>query len=423
TGGEKIVGTVDKKISWFGFTGPVKLEFSPNNGDYWKEIGSGIEGTSYAWPVPNTPTINARIRVTSLNDASKVKVSNTFSILPRTKGSILQETGVSFIPYGLAYDGRDGLWVTSFQSQYIYKLNSRTLKIQKEIKVPDVDSLCTDLTLDTERGLIYIHKLNSTTTSDGGVIITIDTNGTLIRRYKSPASTYPIGLALVDGKLICGDRDGVRRLYTVNPETGAVEAQVNNPSQQYFGPRGLAYDGSKYLYQVITAFPAGGGALTNAYVVRIDKNNLGVAVDTIVLSSTAGDVVNARGVSYNPGMDDIWVTSYDGSIFKVATADADIVAGVDDVAFQQSPLKVMVTPNPLSDFAAVSFSTLKNSHVKFTISDALGKQIATLFDGVVESGATQTLRFESNNLPAGVYTGIFVIDGRERMTQKLVIIK
>jgi photosystem II stability/assembly factor-like uncharacterized protein len=423
TGGEKIIGTGMQSVSWYGFNGPVKIEFSPNNGSYWKELATNVSGNSFKWQVPNTPTTLARMRITSVNDASQVKVSNTFSILPREKGSILQESGVPFIPYGLAYDGKGGLWVSSFQSQYIYRVNAKTLIIEKEVQIPNVDSLCTDIAIDQEKGLLYIHKLKSTNPNDpGGTIITLDTNGNLIREYKSPAS-YPIGLALVDGKLIAGDRDGNKRIYTLNPETGAIEAQVNNPSQQNLGPRGLTYDGNQYLYQIITAFPASGG-LTNAYAMRIDKNNLGKIIDTIDLVSTDGSVINARGVEYDPVEQNLWVSDYNGSIFKVSTDIAEIIAGAEDFKnTDQEQLQVFVSPNPMQDAASISFTPAQQANVKLYITDALGKHIATLFDGNAAPGVMQSVRFESSELPAGIYTGVFVIDGQLRSTQKLVVIK
>ncbi|MES2765041.1 MAG: T9SS type A sorting domain-containing protein [Bacteroidota bacterium] len=424
TGGEKIIGTGSQDISWYGFTGAVKVEFSPNNGEYWKEIGAGIAGNSLRWQVPNTPTKNARIRITSLTNPSQLKISNTFTVLAREKGSIIQESGVPFIPYGLVYDGKGSLWVTSFQSQFLYRLNAQTLTIEQEIKIPGVDSLCTDLAIDPAKGLLYIHKLNSTSPGAGAIILTLDIQGNLIRQFKSPAPEYGIGLALVDGNLIVGDRDGARRLYTINAETGAIISQVSNPCQQYTGPRGLTYDGSKYIYQIITAFPAGGGNLTNSYAVRIDKSNLAKAVDSINLSTSAGSVINARGVEYDPNEQNLWVTEYDGSIYKISTSVAEIIAGVENSPVaQQSPLQVFVTPNPFSDGSEISFSTVRQANIKLYITDALGKQVAVVFDGVVQAGAMQNIKFESSHLAAGIYTGVFIIDGQERYTQKLVIIK
>jgi len=86
-------------------------------------------------------------------------------------------------------------------------------------------------------------------------------------------------------------------------------------------------------------------------------------------------------------------------------------------------LQVFVSPNPFSEAASISFSTAKQANIKLYITDALGKQIATLFDGIATPGMMQTVRFESSALAAGIYTGVFIIDGQERYTQKLVIIK
>ena len=374
-GGEVYVGTSSTVISWYGFTQPVKIEYSINDGSTWNEIANGVVGNYLRWKVPSVDALLCRIRVSSTENSI---VSKSFSINKLQKGSVLISGGVKYVPYGITYDGISGLWTTSFYGNKLYKLNGETFAIEKSFQIQG-DSLFSDLTLDRENGILYIHKLYSTTASIGGNIYVLDTLGNEIKSYKSPAKGYPIGLEFVDGNLIACDRDGNRTMYKINPEDGTVISQNPNPYNKTYGPRGICYDGSQYLYQVCTYFPSG-GSLTEAVAMKIDKSDLRTGIETMNLESNTGGMINARGIDIDPRDNNFWISDFSGNLYKIAgfnTLIADFKASTQS---GKVPLDVQFNDNSagniiswLWNFGDGGTSTVKNPlHIyettgKFTV--------------------------------------------------------
>ncbi len=424
-GGELYTSTTNQVITWYGFTSPVKVEYSVNDGVNWNPIANNVQGTSINWSVPNLPTFHARVRVSSLTDLSQVRISNSFTIFQVASGSIMTMGGVNYVLYGLAWDGKDGLWTTSFYSNIIAKLNAKTYLKEKEFKLPG-DSLFTDIAFDKDKGIMYIHRMG-TIAQGGGVIFTVDTNGLVLNEFKSPADVYPIGLEFVDGKLIVGDRDkkdsySNKNFFVVNPATGATEKTINNSCQITYGPRGLAYDGQQYVYQVCTFFP-NAGPLDDAYIQKIDKNNLSKEVSRLNLESLDG-IINARGIDYDGRDENFWVTDFSGNIYKVA--GFNIQVGVDETITTATNelLEVKIYPNPISDFGTVSFKMLgMEGNLKITLTDMLGRNISDLYDKQLTINQADMLTFNTNNLTSGVYNLCLSVDGRHPLVRQIVLMK
>ncbi len=349
-GGEVYVGTGPAIISWYGFTMPVKIEYSTNDGADWRLIANNVVGNYLRWKVPNVEAMLCRVRI---GNAENTLISNSFSINKLHRGSVLASSGVKYIPYGITYDGINGLWSTDFGGNKLYKLNGETFAIEKSFLLPG-DSLFSDLTLDRQNGILYIHKMSSTGGS-GGNIYVLDTLGNVIRSYKSPSKSYPIGLELVDGNLIACDRDGNRQMYIINPETGTVISQNTNPYNKTYGPRGLCYDGTQYLYQVCTYFP-GGGSLTEALAMKIDKANLGASVETMTLESNTRGMINARGIDIDPRDNNFWISDYNGNLYKIAgfnTLMADFTASISS---DKVPIIVQFTDKSIGNITSWSWN-------------------------------------------------------------------
>lgn len=411
-GGEQYLTGTTRHLSWYGFTPPVKVEYSINNGQNWSLITDNLTGDYLEWAVPTRNTQYARIRVSSLTNPNETRTSRTFTIGQIQIGSVLNTVTVPFFPYGLAYDGKGSLWATSFYERKAYRINSTTYSVERVI---DCDTLCTDLTLDRATGLLYIHKL-ADITGGGGLIIVMDTNGTVQRTMPSPAKNYPVGLELVDGKLLVGDRDGKRILYTVDPETGATLSSVANPYQVAAGPRCLCYDGKQFVYQT--------GYGSSQYNIKIDKNNLGKEITRMELNYN-GNPINARAIEYDPRDKNFWISDpFNGIIYKLAGFET--VVGVDEptpsVTATES-LSASIYPNPTSGAAFISYELNRPvSHLKVEITNLLGESLGTLFDNSVSGAdAHGILRFETADLANGVYSVIFTLDGTERIAQKVVI--
>ena len=426
-GGEIYTSSTNQSIQWYGFQPPVSVEFSWDNGNSWMPVASNVIGTSLSWNVPNKPSIDARVRIKSLTDQSQERISNTFTVKLLEKGSILKDGGVNFVPYGIVWDGKEGLWATSFYNDRITKLNLNTFLKEKDFKIAG-DSLFTDIAMDRDKGLLYVHKINSTT-QGGATIYTIDTLGNVIRQFLSPADKYGTGLELLDGKLLVGDRDKKdewdnKNFFMVDLLTGNILETIKNATQIVYGPRCLAYDGEQYVYQVVTDFP-NAGALAAAYVQKIDKKNLSFELDRIELESLNG-TINARGIDYDPRDMNIWVTSFTGDIFKIAGFSTFLKVDEQNSSISDNNdfIETKVYPNPVSDFSTISFKlTGKQGNLVVRLFDMMGRELIKMYDKNLDSNQPDYCYLDVKNLPSGVYNLVFSLDSGTLISRPVVVVK
>lgn len=424
-GGEIFVSTTYQTISWYGFLPPVKIEYSPNDGLDWYTIAENVASSPILWKVPNVSTEFARVRITSQSNTSQIKISNTFTISLVDKGSILTQTSVNVIPYGIAYDGKNGLWVTSFGSNQLLKLDATTLTRIKNVKLPG-DSLFTDIAYDRDKDILYIHRMNSTS-GNGGFVLTVDTNGNLIRQFTSPANVYPIGIEVFDGKLLLGDRDkkdqyGKQLLLVVEPTSGTVEATFQNPYSKTYGPRGLAYDRQNFVYQIGTHFP-NAGALSEAVISKISKHDLSKEVDRIYLQSSTG-VINARGIEFDPKDKNFWVTDYAGNIYKIVGFDLILSAeGNYKVSRNADSKDIEIFPVPAKDhmYIRIPINLFKNL-VAVEIYDQIGSLILHQDANEIVKFTT-TLSINTDDLLSGMYFAVLRFSDGKLYVEKFTHVK
>lgn len=419
-GGDIYTGTLSATIAWAGFTPPVKLEFSVDDGQKWDPIAENVVGTAMRWKVPNWPTVNARIRVTSMTDVTQQQVSRTFTIQTLDKGGILQQSAVNWVPYGLAWDGNNGLWTTSFYERKLYKLDATTLKVLKTVELPANvgDSLFTDLTMDRATGTLYIHKLNG---SDGvgAMVIVADTNGAVKRVFASQARRYATGLELVQGNLIAGERDGFQKLYVMDMSGGLI-SEHDNPYQETYGPRCLAWDDIGTMYQTCTTFP-GGGSLSACYLISFKTSDLSTETARMPLNSPTG-LINARGVEYDRNDENFWISDFGGNIYKITGFNfvPPPISSVDEPAFLRGDLHV--APNPASTSTLVQLAaTTVERRVTLTVVDLFGREISTLYNGIQGAGTDLTMRWTTSQLPSGTYRIVASTNGSFISSTALVI--
>ncbi len=417
-GGETLIGTSNYRFSWYGFDLPVKVEITYDGGENWITVTGGVNGYSVDYKAPNKITYECKIRVSSTSEPSQILESKTFEITPVGRGDILAASAYGHVPYGIAWDGGEYLLSTSFYDNKLFKIDRDNLKIKEYVEIPG-DSLFTDLTVDRETGEIYVHKMNSSgETGSGGVVLTLNEEAEQLRSYISPAKLYPIGLELADGGLIVCDRNGSpQQIYVVNPETGQRWSKYDNPYQEYLGPRGLCYDGERYLYQACTDFSPSGG-LSSSSIIKIDKNDLEAEVDRIPLNNKNG-YINCRGIEYDPRDKNFWVTDYGGNIYKIAGFET--ISNVEEPKREDNFFKMRVYPNPARERVTVALKTpLRKANALVEIRDLTGKVIISFNKELTEVGVVS---MELNDVVSGLYYIFVYQNGKMLGKSKLTVIK
>lgn len=99
-----------------------------------------------------------------------------------------------------------------------------------------------------------------------------------------------------------------------------------------------------------------------------------------------------------------------------APASRSGLGGADGEATLSPPF-----PNPSTGRAAIRFDLPEAGTARLMVYDALGRAVACLVDGLVESGR-HTVWFDSASLPSGVYLVRLVTEGRTE-TQRLTLVR
>jgi hypothetical protein len=108
------------------------------------------------------------------------------------------------------------------------------------------------------------------------------------------------------------------------------------------------------------------------------------------------------------------------TVFLQSDSFAIGTAGGVQMKLSNNELPVVNYPNPFSTSTIISFSLLKTEHVKLEIFNALGEEIATLFDRN-ETMGTHYIRFSRKDLSAGTY--FYKLTTPEGMTMKQMVIQ
>jgi photosystem II stability/assembly factor-like uncharacterized protein len=416
-------------IGWAGFDGPVNVEFSSDDGGAWTPVAQGVAGGQMRWNIPNTPTIWARIRVTQASDPSKTATSRTFTIETKRVGGLVNASSKALTPYGLAYDG-EFLYTVDFFGYTMLKIDPTTLEtvglveLQADRHTSD-SSLFTDLAYHPGRGTIYMHRL-ATIDGNGGFLYEFSKTGQQLNRWNSPA-TYPIGLAWMGADnpelpyMLATDRNGTQQLYLIDPESGETIITLDRQRQVNLGPRGAtSAGGNQRFFQVITNFAGTTLSEATAELLAVEDQT---STCTIPLAS-AGGLMNARGIEYDPADENVWVSDFAGNIYKVVTcagleepsSSAPMLPGVSGASLAQN------SPNPFRGSTELSFVLPTTVRAQLTVHDANGRQVAVLADGTYDAG-THRVRFAPTDLASGVYRYSLVVNGHVTATKTMVYLR
>ena len=147
------------------------------------------------------------------------------------------------------------------------------------------------------------------------------------------------------------------------------------------------------VFTVLNAKCTHKGSLVNPYEPALNLFNC---------SSTHGSQYNIDGVVvHDPST--INLTSYHwtfDSTTNILTILGDSL-GVNNLGSASLELE-QNSPNPFSSQTTITFTIPEAAHISLRISDEVGKEIATVYEGTLEAGK-HSMVFNASNLPHGVY--------------------
>ena len=117
--------------------------------------------------------------------------------------------------------------------------------------------------------------------------------------------------------------------------------------------------------------------------------------------------------------------NYEVGVTCTSTGIRGTVTGVTAAEPGAAPASFALSatqPNPFSDRTAFSLTVARTQPVEVSVYDALGRRVATLFEGVVAAGEPVALAFERGALPAGAY--VIRVSGEEgTLTQPVTVVR
>jgi len=405
-GGENYVGTTQAFISWASFKQPVDIFVRYSETEEWTELASNVYGNSFLWKLPDRDALIARILV---RHGSDFRISNSFSIMKVTDGALLASGYVPIAAYGIAHDGDNSLWVTNYSGNSVHKINLEDFSVSKTLTLP-YSEFYTDIALNDSKDIIYVQRLNNEA-GTGGIIITLDTAGNVIREFPTPAVNYPVGLTWNNGQLFTSERDGQRRIFVIDALTGNVKSNFKNPFDNQYGPRCLAFH-SGSLYQTSTLFVS--NALNNAYALVFSPSNPSEVLSQIPLA-TPRNVINARGIDISPDDYNIWISDISGNIYKIANDKS-----LTSVANPITSGSLYIVPNPAGDYFTVSLFAENSGTYKFELIDLFGR-IISIADRYSSGNQAIEITFRTHDFNSGIYSLRVSRDGSYFSTHRVAI--
>jgi len=82
---------------------------------------------------------------------------------------------------------------------------------------------------------------------------------------------------------------------------------------------------------------------------------------------------------------------------------------------------LMVSPNPFSTQAVISFRLVKTAMVSVYVSDCYGRKFLQLVDKRETNTNPQTIVLDGSNIPQGNYYVIVKADGKEAFTRIVIV--
>ena len=128
--------------------------------------------------------------------------------------------------------------------------------------------------------------------------------------------------------------------------------------------------------------------------------------------------------SYRFSAEDLSVGTHQ---FRLAQVDLDGTATVHDPATveleMKEPLRLAApAPNPVSGQATLSFAVKESQTATLRLYDALGQEVATVYEGTPTAGESQAVQFEATDLASGVYF-LRLRAGSHVRTQRFTVVR
>jgi hypothetical protein len=331
--------------------------------------------------------------------------------------------GDTFLTYGLAYDGVNTLYMTDFNSSYMYRFD-KSGDFLGTIPAPEDLVGATGIDYDGENRCLWV-----TNRSTKMIYKVNPSDGAILSAFSSPATSYPTGLAFDGTNLWVVDRDQ-EKIYEVT-RSGATVSSFTIRVISDYGPRGLAFDttaalvhGEGTLILFVTHYSMSPISLDSCVIYEMKRDGTLVPEHRCI---TPGNTdANGRLICVDPENGDYWVDGgWPGPVYKVTGFHKIRISGEEKEAYP-GVSGLTVSPNPTRDRTSISFFSSGRERVEVGVYGITGRLVSRLVDKKLSAGRHRVswngVGLSGEKLPSGVYFCQVRTSGFKR-TKKLVLLR
>ncbi|MCB2206103.1 T9SS type A sorting domain-containing protein [bacterium] len=134
-----------------------------------------------------------------------------------------------------------------------------------------------------------------------------------------------------------------------------------------------------------------------------------ITVDTATSQNSLATEGASAGLFIRP------IVTYDPDLPPVEVVDAELLPAPMNATLETN------YPNPFNPTTTLSYTLGDAQHVRLSVHDALGRCVAVLEEGVRDAGRHRVV-FDAQELPAGLYTARFLVNGSTQ-SRKMLLMK
>ena len=190
-----------------------------------------------------------------------------------------------------------------------------------------------------------------------------------------------------------------------------------------FGGAGALYDPTMDGDTQVDSDPSDGGDCDNqgVYVDYCFRND--VLTGTYAGGDFGSQFVYPIGRMVFGDLAGDGTTPLEGTVIRLFPSGEIPVVDVEDGPEAPDTFALLpVAPNPLATQARVAFSAPEAGHVRVSVYDLLGREVAVLADGVQPAGRHEAT-LDAGRLASGVYVVVMEAEGGARATQKVTVLR
>ncbi|MDP1676453.1 MAG: choice-of-anchor V domain-containing protein [Bacteroidota bacterium] len=146
-------------------------------------------------------------------------------------------------------------------------------------------------------------------------------------------------------------------------------------------------------------------------------------VDVVVFQWNAPAAGSGPVILYAAGFQGTSTGSPSGQSSKVSLTTTEVTTGIDQTLEQPREFTLLQNyPNPFNPTTNIEFTVPSNGRATLKVFNAIGQEVATLFNGEAQAGKYNAVQFNASGLATGLYFSRLEFGGAVQL-KKMMLVK